>query len=381
MTDLPSNQIELMPGVIDLGIGQPDFQLLPLAEMRRVATARLAEADTTLLNYGYGMGDGRFRTELAAFLTRHYHIPVLPETLFATAGASQGLDLLCTLLTQPGDTIFVEEPSYFLALKIFADHGLHVVGIPTDSEGLIPDAVTEALRHHHPVFLYTIPAFQNPSGTTMTAARRQMLLSLAEAHDFLVVADEVYHLLAYTAVLPLPLAAFWESRRVISIGSFSKIFAPGLRLGWLQAAPALLQPIAECGLVDSGGGLNHFTSALVARLLADGEQDVVLARLQQVYGKRVQVMAQAFDYHLAGYGTFVVPDGGFFFWVRLNDRVDTAVLQQLAPSFGVNFHPGSKFSSSQGCQNAMRLSFAFYGEADLVEGVARLGRLLTANLG
>jgi DNA-binding transcriptional MocR family regulator len=380
MRNLPSNQIELMPGVIDLGIGQPDFQLLPLAEMRRAAAARLAEEDTTLLNYGYGMGDGRFRTQLASFLTRHYHIPVLPETLFATAGASQGLDLLCTLLTRPGDTIFVEEPSYFLALKIFADHQLRIVGIPTDDDGLIPEAVTEALRHHHPVFLYTIPAFQNPSGATMTAQRRQMLLSLAEAHDFLIVADEVYHLLAYTAVPPLPLASFWESQRVISISSFSKIFAPGLRLGWLQAAPELLQPIAVCGLVDSGGGLNHFTSALVARLLADGEQDVVLTRLRHVYGRRVQVMAQALDRHLAGYGAFGVPDGGFFFWVRLNDGVDTAVLQQRAPSFGVNFHPGRKFSSSQGCQNAMRLSFAFYQEADLAEGAARLGQLLAASM-
>ena len=166
-----------------------------------------------MLNYGFPQGDGRFRWALADFLSQGYGGEVQPQQLMTTAGASQALDLICTFFARPGDTIFVEEPSYFLALRILQeDHRLNAVPIATDEDGLVPAAVEEALTRHRPVFLYTIPAYQNPTGRTLSRGRRQALLALAEAHDFLIVADEVYHLLDFGTPPPPPFAAHDRQR-------------------------------------------------------------------------------------------------------------------------------------------------------------------------
>ena len=236
-----TTQINLPPGMVDFGIGVPDFTLLPLEIMQQAAAHRLAQADPYLLSYGYAQGDGYCRLALAEFLTRHYGRSVSPEHLILSAGASQGLDLICTLFGQPGDTIFVEEPSYFLALRIFTDHGFNVVSLPTDAQGLVVDALEEALALHTPAFLYLIPAFQNPTGATLTQQRRARLVQLSREHDLLIVADEVYHLLTYTVVPPAPLAFYAEQADILSLGSFSKILAPGLRLGWVHGTPALVE--------------------------------------------------------------------------------------------------------------------------------------------
>ena len=151
-----------------------------------------------------------------------------------------GLDLICTLFSKPGDTIFVEEPSYFLALRIFADHGLNVVSLPMDKQGLVIEAIEEYLDREKPVFLYTIPTFHNPSSVTLAADRRARLNQLSREHNFLIVADEVYQLLNYEGAPPSPLAAYIDGNSVISLGSFSKIMAPGLRLGWIQAGGEIL---------------------------------------------------------------------------------------------------------------------------------------------
>ncbi len=138
---IQTTQLDIPPGMIHLGIGQPDPSLLPLALMKNAAEHRLGHDDGSLLAYGAESGDGYFRLALSQFLTEHYHKPVDPDDLFVTAGASQGLDLICTLFTKPGDTIFVEEPSYFLALDIFRDHGLNIIGLPMDENGLMVEAL------------------------------------------------------------------------------------------------------------------------------------------------------------------------------------------------------------------------------------------------
>lgn len=210
-----SSQVNRASSVIDFGIGQPSFDLLPLELMRRATAARFAEGDTELLSYGYEQGDGRFRQALADFLTAEYATAVTPQELMITAGASQALALICTLFTKPGDTVFVEEPSYFLALRILReDFGLNAVPIPTNEKGMRMDALEEALARQRPVFVYTIPAFQNPTGHTLSAQRRARLVALGQEYDFLVVADEVYQLLHYAARPPAPVAAQTASGRV-----------------------------------------------------------------------------------------------------------------------------------------------------------------------
>lgn len=370
-------QVDISPELIHFGVGQPGFDLLPLELMHRAAAHRLDQNEPAFLNYGLEAGSDYFRQALADFLSRGYGTAVSAHNLFTTSGISQALDLLCTLFTQPGDTIFVEEPTYFLALDIFRDHHLRIVSLPTDDDGLMIDALAEKLKTEKPIFLYTVPTFQNPSGATLSLARRQRLIELSQVHDFYILADEVYQLLAYTAVPPQPLCHISDNNRVISLGSFSKILAPGLRLGWIEAAPALLDRLANSGLLQSGGGLNPFTAEIVRSLLEQSWQDEFLAHLKTVYLSRAAALSQALRHYLPD-AQFTEPDGGFFIWVKLPQVADTAILLERLRPYHVAYHPGSKFSAEQGLRQHLRLSFAFYDETTLAEGVRRLQTGLAA---
>ena len=376
MHRIPTAQAELPPEMIDFGVGQPDFDILPLEIVRRAAAERLAAGDTTLLNYGYEQGDGYFRLALADFLTRGYAMPVDADGLLVTAGASQTLDMLCTLYTQPGDVILVEEPTYFIALRIFADHRLRVVGVPTDAHGLRMDALEDAVVEHRPALVYVIPSFQNPTGATLPEDRRRQLADLSRRHGFTVVADEVYQLLGYTETPPAPMAAYLDQGNIVSVGSFSKILAPGLRLGWLQAAPAVIERLVNGGLIFSGGSLNHFTSNIVRVALERGWQDEYLAELHALYRTRIDVLDAALRAELGERVRYTKPTGGYFFWLRLPEGVDAVALRPRAQALNVDFRPGINFSGNDGLHNYLRLSFAFYDAARLEEGARRLGQVL-----
>lgn len=371
-----ATQVDRSADSINFGIGQPDFALLPHALMGRTAAARLAEGDTELLNYGFPQGDGRFRWALASFLFRRYGVQVDHRQLMITAGASQALSLACTLLARPGDTVFVEEPSYFLALRILQeDHRLNAIPIATDADGLPPEAVEDALTRHKPVFLYTVPTFQNPTGRTLPRDRRRKLLALAREHRFRIVADEVYHLLDFGTRPPPPFAAEADSGLVLSLGSFSKILAPGLRLGWVQTSPQLARRFAEMGLADSGGGLNHFTSNLVRVALEEGWLEEHLDDLRRVYAQRMEAMDAALRRHIGDRAGWSMPGGGFFFWLTCDEQVDTGALLRAAVSARVGFLPGPRCSSNGELRHCLRLCFAHYGIAEIEEGVRRLGEL------
>ncbi len=269
----------------------------------------------------------------------------------------------------------MEEPTYFLALNIFRDHGLQVVGIPIDGDGIRIDALQYALVQHRPAFLYTIPSFQNPSGTTMSAARREQLMAVSRTHDLLVVADEVYQLLDFGTRPPPPLAAYVHTARVLSIGSFSKICAPGLRLGWMQGAPAVLHTITQSGVVQSGGGLSPFVSGAMRSMLDLGLADTVLDGLRGVYAQRSAVLCRALRELLPAV-TFVEPTGGYFVWAQLPAGYSAAELLPVARSGGVVFHLGTRFSSGGGLEQHIRLSFAHYDGPTLADGVRRLASAL-----
>lgn len=364
--------------VIDFGIGQPSLSLLPVAALRTAADDFLVANEPSWLQYGADQGEVAFRDTLASFLTRRYARPVGASQLMTTTGNSQALDLLCTLFTKPGDTIFVEEPTYFLALEIFRDHGLHVVGIPVDGDGVRIDALRAALARHRPALLYTIPSFQNPTGVTLSAERRGEMLALCAAHDVLVLADEVYQLLDFGEPPPPPLATYGVGR-VLGMGSFSKICAPGLRLGWLHGETALLDRVMQSGLVQSGGGLNPFTSGVVRSLITRGLADTLLDSLTTVYARRCSVLCDALRTRLPA-ARFDVPRGGYFVWLTLPGVSATALLP-VAQGAGVSFHPGARFAHREAFGDTIRLSFAHYDEPQLVEGVERLALAVAALVG
>ncbi|UCD78338.1 MAG: PLP-dependent aminotransferase family protein [Desulfobacterales bacterium] len=369
-------QLDIPPGMIEFGAGQPSPGLLPLALLKDAAAHRLSGRDLGLLAYGAEQGDGYFRLALAKFLSEHYQIEVSFDDLFITAGASQGLDLISTLFSRPGDTIFVEEPTYFLALRIFADHGLNVVSLPMDENGLIVEALEEKLSRHSPVFLYTIPTFHNPSSATLAAERRERLVQLSRRFQLLIVADEVYHMLSYSDAPPKPLASHIDSSHVLSLGSFSKIMAPGLRLGWIQGGTQLLQRFTGCGLLDSGGGLNPFTSGIMRSAIENGRLENQLKKLKAAYSQRKTALVKALRDKLPETVRFVEPGGGFFIWLEFQEGIDTNHLLAAAVEQNVGFLPGVKFSAHNGLKNFARLSFSYYEVPQLEEGAGRLGKVI-----
>ena len=364
-------QVNIPPGVIDLGLGDPPLSLLPLDLIKGAAEVRFAEGDPAILQYGVEQGDGNFRLALAKFLSRAYGSPVDSASLFITNGISNALDLMCNLFTRAGDIIFVEEPSYFLALRIFTDHNLRVIPIQTDQDGLVVESLEEKLAEFHPKFLYLIPTFQNPTSHTLAPDRRERLIQLCQERDFIILADEVYHFLNYTKKPPKAFAAHTDIENIISLGSFSKILAPGLRLGWAQAHPEKIKRFINCGLLDSGGGLNPFTSAIVRDVVESGKLEENIGKLAEIYRSRVTVLDSALHQYLPT-ATYAVPQGGYFFWVRLPRLLDGAALQKKAESFKVNFRAGVRFSSVDGMRDYIRLSFVYYEPDKLAEGIMRL---------
>ncbi len=359
-------------GEIHLGIGHPAASLLPKDILQQASQTLFEQSGTEFLQYGADAGDAKFRIALAAFLSKHYAFQVAPETLFISNGISQALDLLCAVLSKPNDIIFVEEPSYFLALDIFKDYQLKIIPVPLDEKGLDIEKLELLLERYKPRFVYTIPVHQNPSGVSLSQARRERLVQLAEAHDFLIVADEVYQLLSYNAV-PKPMASFVDSEQIISLGSFSKMLAPGLRLGWVQTQNERITELCERGQIKSGGGLNPFASAVVMTALEEGLQDAYLQSLKTKYKTNLNAMHAALKGLPLNYN---LPTGGYFFWLKLPEGVSANELHKVAVKNKVNFQVGSKFSSNQDLNEYIRLCFSYYDAAELIEGVKRLGESL-----
>jgi DNA-binding transcriptional MocR family regulator len=367
------------PDVTDFGIGQPQDAILPVGILHKAASRQAADGRRHSLQYGTEFGDGHLRLALADFLSVHYAIVVDPEPIFITNGNSQAIDIVCTAFTKPGDVVFVEEPSYFLALDIFRNHHLTIVGIPVDEHGLSVEALEAALEEHTPTLIYTIPAFHNPAGVTLSAERRQRLVELAVQHGFLIVADEVYQLLDYLGDTPAPMAAHLDSGRVLSLGTFSKILAPGLRLGWIQAEMSLLQRLAKTAYVVSGGGLNPYTSSIVQCVIEQGWLADYLQTLRALYRERTDVMHNALMRHFPKNITYRKPTGGYFFWLKFAPDIDTAQFLDKARELKVGFRAGNAFSVSGGQKNFMRLSFAFYGADRIEAGIERLAHAVSGS--
>jgi len=363
-------------GVINLGIGQPSADLLPVGLLRKATVDFLKVAQPQELNYGEKQGDNRFRESLAGFLSLKYGVETGPESLLLTCGNSQALDFICERFTKPGDTVFVEEPTYFLAFQIFRDHGLKIVPIEMDQDGLVIEALERALTTSRPVLLYTIPSFSNPGGQTLSGRRRRRLVELSREFNFVIAADEVYQMLPYFGDVPPALGTMIDQGNVLSMGTFSKIMAPGLRLGWIQAPAHLMEIALDSGWVNSGGSVNHFTSHIVRHAIDMGLQMSFIEHLHDSYRSRVLAMQESLQKHLSEYARWTRPDGGYFFWLEMDDGIDVAELRSRAFDYGVGFQPGGVFTSTGNHDNHIRLSFAHYNEADIREAVGRLVKLL-----
>jgi len=382
---LPDLQLSLRQGMIEFGWGHPDPALLPAEGLARAAAHALSAHGADPLGYGAEQGPGRLVVQIQARLARAGGAPPPAERLMITGGASQALDMVCAQLSRPGDVALVEAPSYHLAQRIFRDRGLRLVGVPADAQGLHVDAADALLatlreRGERVAFLYTVATFNNPSGTTLSAERRGGLAALAGRTGLPVVEDEAYGELWYDVPPPPPVASFAPDAPVVRLGSFAKCLAPGLRLGWMQADADLVARCVGSGVLDSGGGLNHFTAHVVAAFAELGLLDPHIEGLRSAFAARRDTLLAALARHLPADCTWNPALGGFFVWVRLPAPLDAAALLPAAEAAGVSYLPGARFFPDGGGASFLRLSFSLLPPDQLDEGARRLGRVVRAAL-
>ncbi|MDQ3248599.1 MAG: PLP-dependent aminotransferase family protein [Chloroflexota bacterium] len=381
MTTQPTIQLSLRPNTIDLAWGHPAADLLPVAALQRAGVAALQRFGTDALAYGHPAGPGPLLDWLRARIGRQEGRTPAADEIMITGGNSHGLDQLLTLCTQPGDTVLVESPTYHLAVRILRDHPVNLVAVPADKDGLQVDALAQTvadLRRNggRARLLYTVPTFHNPTGVSLSELRRRALIELASSEGLLIVEDDVYRELAYDAPAPASLWGAAPAGIVARLGSFSKSLAPGLRLGWLTAGPAIIARLTEGGLLDSGGGTNHFTALTVAMFCESGDYDAQVKQFCRAYRARRDALVAGFEQHLPAGCTWYTPGGGFFAWVMLPEQVDASELLARAEPAGLSFIPGVRFHLDGRGFNSLRLAFSFYPPAALQQAAQILGDLI-----
>jgi 2-aminoadipate transaminase len=329
--------------------------------------------DPLVLQYGAAQGYLGFREALAEFLRGQTGLEARPDMLAATGSISSGLGMIAQVLACPGDRVACGDPTYFLARGILESARLRLVGIPVDQRGLDVDALASALQGGLEIaFAYVIPSFHNPCAVTLDPQRAERLVQLAEQHDFVVVADEPYPMLHFGR-RPASMMSYDRGRgRVLGLGSFSKILGPGLRLGWVHAAPALIERFLEHGVLRSGGGLNPVISSIVHDTMQSGALAAHVEVLRDALRRRARALTEALDTHLPDL-EYVAPEGGYFVWGRLPGNIDTTdLLEHARSNHAVGFTPGRRCAVERDLSAYLRLSFSFYDAAELDQAVRRL---------
>jgi DNA-binding transcriptional MocR family regulator len=296
------------------------------------------------------------------------------------------LDLLGKTMLGPGDKVIVEGPTFLATIQCFRLYGAEVISAPVDDQGVNTEALEKLIAEHKPKMVYLIPTFGNPSGATLTLARRKKVLELAVKYQTLVVEDDPYGDLYFGEAPPPSLLALSSqvpgSRAWLAhCGSLSKVLSPGLRIGWLVAPQALRERAVMCKQF-SDANTSTFAQATAAQYLKAGHMPATLAQVRKVYAERAQAMGDALRKELGDAITFVAPQGGLFLWVKLTGArgqlQDANVFAQRAIAKGVAFVPGTPFFAQNPDNATLRLSFATADVAKIQEGVARLGQALAA---
>ena len=367
------------PDMISFSGGMPEVSRVPLDDVVGAATAAIRESGAEALQYGSSegrVGVRRIVTELMA----EVGVRLKPDDVVVTAGAQQALDLLAKIFIDPGDTIICEGPTYLGALQAFSAYQPNVVCVPMDEQGMRTDLLAKTLERLGPrgaKFIYTIPTFQNPGGVTLSPARRRELLDLARAYDIPVIEDDPYGRLRFEGGHCLPLRALDDE--VIYVGTFSKIFAPGLRLGWVTAPhPILAKFVLAKQAADLCGSAYAQTAA--ERYFTGTRWRRTLQVLTRTYAERRDAMLAALDEHFPAEARWTAPEGGFFVWVEMPSFLDLKSILAEAVENGVTYVPGDAFFPDGRGRNCMRLAFCFAEPDAIAEGIRRLAEVLEDRL-
>lgn len=370
------------PEVVSLAGGMPYLPALPMDALAGELAQLVATDGRTALQYGSAQGTPELREQICEVMALE-GIRAHPDDVTVTVGSQMALDMVTRIFCDPGDVVLAEAPSYVGALTTFASYQARVVHVPMDDDGLVPDALDAALRSlaaqgRRPKFLYTIPNFHNPAGVTLAVQRRARVLELCAAHDVLVVEDNPYGLLGFDGQV-YPAMRSVEAYNVVYLGSFSKTFAPGLRVGWALAPHAVREKLvlaAESATLCPPA----FTQAVVSRYLSQHDWKGQVKTYREAYRDRRDALVGALHQYLPAGCTWTHPAGGFYVWLTVPEGVDTKAMLPRAVTQRIAYVPGTAFYADALGSRQMRLSFCYPTPERIVEGVRRLATVLEGEL-
>ncbi len=371
--------ISIRPGLVSLAGGSPYLKSLPLDDLGRTAQKIIAEHGLEALQYGGGQGMQELRALVCDVMAAEGIEGADPEDIVITTGSQSAQDVAAKVFCNPGDVVLCEDPTYVGALNTFEAYEVDVVPVSMDDAGLLPDELERTIadlegQGRSIKVLYTIPSFNNPSGITLAASRRQRVVDICRAHNILVLEDNPYGMLRFDGEPLKPLRAD-NPDDVIYLGSFSKIFAPGVRLGWALVPKHLYRRFyLACEAVVLCP--SPLTQMLVTAYLTEYDWRGHLRSMRSLYQERCDAMLSALAEELPDGVHWTTPDGGFFVWVTLPEGIDTYPLLYKAIDAGVVFIPGAAFTPSDEPSNKLRLAFSAVAPEDIVEGVRRLAPIL-----
>jgi len=371
--------ISLRPGLVSLAGGNPYLASLPLEKIGAMAHQLITEEGLTALQYGGGKGTLELREHIRDVMAEEGITGVDPEDIVVTTGSQSAQDVACKVFCDPGDVVLCEDPTYVGALNTFEAHQIQVEPVAMDEHGLVPDALRARIAEVDGTgkrikFLYTIPNFNNPSGISLAADRRQEIVDICREANILVLEDNPYGLLKFDGNPYVPLRA-GNPDDVIYMGSFSKILAPGLRIGWALLPSHLTRRfyLASEAVILCPATLNQL---LITRYLDGHDWRAQIATYRGLYAERCATMLAALQEHMPAGVEWTTPDGGFFIWVTLPAGIDTYPLLAEAIEGGVVFIPGAAFTPHDEPNNRLRLAFSAVEPERIVEGVQRLAAVL-----
>jgi len=366
------------PEIISLAGGLPAPELFPIDQYRRAFEWVLETNGSAALQYGPSEGYAPLRDYLAQRMTR-MGIPANASDVLVTNGSQQGLDLVAKIFLNPDDAVCLENPSYMGAIQAFDSYQASYVIVPMDEDGMQSQELDAILQRQPCKFIYALPNFQNPSGRTMSRERREVLVDTAKRHGVPIVEDDPYGELRFEGEAPPSLRSLWPEG-VIYLGTFSKILAPGFRLGWIVTPTELFDDVV---FGKQPADLHTSTATQMATYEVcrqDGFLDEHIEKIRETYRHRRNVMLKAMDEHFPEACHWTRPEGGLFVWAEVPPSIDTRDLLAEALEENVAFVPGQSFHADRGGRNTMRLNFSNVPPDRIEEGIARLGRAIKRRL-
>ena len=376
----PSSIRELLkmterPDIISFAGGLPAPELFPVDDIRVAAERVLRDCGPTAFQYGISEGIAPLREQIAGEMHRR-GIDCTAADVLITTGSQQALDLLGKIFIDPGDVILTENPTYLAAIQAFQCFQARFVPVPTDENGVIPQAVDELAARERVRFLYIIPNFQNPTGRTLACERRRQLVDIARRRGFVIVEDDPYGQLRYRGEHLPAVKSFddGDSDHVVYTSTFSKIVAPGFRTGWIVASQAIRDKLVVAKQA-SDLHTSSFDQLLLDRYLRDFDNRRHVATICAAYGERCSVMHEALTRHMPDGFSWTHPEGGMFLWVSGPQGLDTVPLLARAIDSGVAFVPGADFFPGKEGGNNMRLNFSNANAQSIRSGIERLAAI------